>query len=442
MSQETKPLSLRKLAIHGSTWTIFGFGLTQAFRLVGNLVLTRLLFPEAFGIMVIVEMVANGIQMFSDMGIGAGVVRDRRGDEPQFLDTAWTLQAIRGCGLWIGTCIVAFPIAIAYHEPLLLQLLPLTGLSALLGGLTSTSVFSLRRNVEMKSLVLWEAGSQIFGLLCMIVLAWYLHSVWALALGSVIRAFVAMIGSYFLIPGRKPQFAWDRSAVTELVSFGKWIFLSTAMTFIIQWGDRSLLGLFMTKSDLGLFAIATIWSRIGVDVLLRLNSQVLFPIYSKLYNRGDGQLRNSIFKARLGLIALFVPAMWFLSLGGQWLIDLLYDRRYAGAGQMLQILSMGAVGAIIGTTAGNVLLSVGDAKRYMVLQSGRGLLLIVCIAIGANLGGTLGMVVGVAVSKIIDYPILVWAIRPHGVWMPALDLGTMVLSALLITGGHLLLSHG
>jgi O-antigen/teichoic acid export membrane protein len=428
--------SLKKLAFHGAAWTVFGFGTAQACRLAGNLVLTRLLAPEVFGIMVLVEMVLAGIQMFSDFGIGTGVVRSPRGNQQRFLDTAWTLQVMRGAGLWLATCVAAVPMAIVYEAPILMQLIPFAGLSALVGGFTSTSVLSLRRDVNIKPLVIWEISSQIFSLLCMIVLAWYLRSVWALAFGGVIRVLTAATTSQFLIPGRKPRFAWDRAAAHELVNFGKWIFLATALTFLIQWGDRSLLGLFMTKPMLGLFATATIWSRISVEVLLKINTQVMFPIYADLVNRSDPQLRRKMFKARLGLVLAFAPPMWALSLGGQWMIDFLYDLRYAGAGWMLQILAAGAIGAVINVPASSILLAAGDSKRHMMLQAGRGVLLIACIAAGAFVGDVKGMVIGVAASKVIDYPLLVWAIRRYGVWMPTLDLLAFAASGIVIFGGH------
>lgn len=431
--------SLKRIALFGSAWTILGFGTAQACRLAGNLVLTRLLAPEAFGIMVLVEMVLAGVQMFSDFGLETGVIRHRRNNDQRFLDTAWSLQVIRGVLLFLATCIAAIPMADIYQAPILLHLVPLAGFSALIGGFTSTSVFLLRRDVNLKPLVIWEISSQIVSLLCMIGLAWYLRSVWALALGGVIRAAVAATISRQLIPGRSSHFAWDRTAALELVHFGKWIFFATAITFLIQWGDRGLFGLFMNKSMLGLYATATVWSRIAVDVLRRLNAQVMFPIYADLFNRGDPQLRRKLFKARLGLVILFVPPMWALSLGGQWMIDLLYDPRYADAGWMLQILAAGAIGSVINVPASGILLAAGNSKSHMTLQAGRGLVLIVCIAAGAYLGDVKGMILGVAASKVIDYPLLAFAIRRYGVWMPALDLLTFGISGIVIFGGRALL---
>ena len=61
------PLSLKKRAINGSIWSVTGFGTGQFLRLVSNLLLTRLLFPEAFGILALVQVVLHGIKMFSDV---------------------------------------------------------------------------------------------------------------------------------------------------------------------------------------------------------------------------------------------------------------------------------------------------------------------------------------------------------------------------------------
>ena len=67
------PLSLKKRAVNGSIWSVTGFGAGQFLRLVSNLLLTRLLFPEAFGILALVQVVLQGIKMFSDVGISTSL---------------------------------------------------------------------------------------------------------------------------------------------------------------------------------------------------------------------------------------------------------------------------------------------------------------------------------------------------------------------------------
>ena len=88
--------SLAARALRASAITMGGFVASQALRLASNLVLTRLLFPEAFGLMALVTVFVMALVMLSDIGTGPAIMGSRRGDDPAFLDTAWTIQILRG----------------------------------------------------------------------------------------------------------------------------------------------------------------------------------------------------------------------------------------------------------------------------------------------------------------------------------------------------------
>ena len=117
-----------------------GHGASVLIRLASSLILTRLLFPEVYGVMSLVWMVMYGLAMFSDVGLGPAIIRDKRGDDPVFLNTAWTVQAIRGAVLWGGSCLAASPMAAFYGQPELAQLIPVAGLTALIAGFNSTAL--------------------------------------------------------------------------------------------------------------------------------------------------------------------------------------------------------------------------------------------------------------------------------------------------------------
>ena len=96
---ETQPKdSLRDRAMRGTVWTAVGYGAAQLLRFGSNLALTYLLFPEAFAAMVIVNTFIMGLHLFSDVGIIPAIVQNKRGDEPDFLNTAWSIQIARGFG--------------------------------------------------------------------------------------------------------------------------------------------------------------------------------------------------------------------------------------------------------------------------------------------------------------------------------------------------------
>src|SRR5262245_15906691 len=108
--------AVRAAAVGSAVWTIVGFGTMQVLRFGFNLVLTRLIAPEVFGVMAIVNLCVQALHMFSDLGIRQCVVHHARGDDADFLNTAWTLQILRGLLLWALAAAVALPAAAFYSE--------------------------------------------------------------------------------------------------------------------------------------------------------------------------------------------------------------------------------------------------------------------------------------------------------------------------------------
>ncbi len=112
---------LASKASTGAVWTIAGHGGEQIVRLASNLIVTRLLLAEYFGLMALVSVFLIGLQLFSDIGIGPALVQNKR-EDPGFVNTVWTIQVFRGLAL----CAIAFPLAPLfaefYGEPILTAL--------------------------------------------------------------------------------------------------------------------------------------------------------------------------------------------------------------------------------------------------------------------------------------------------------------------------------
>jgi O-antigen/teichoic acid export membrane protein len=153
-------ISLRRRLLAGASWSMTGYVLAQAMRLATNLLLTHLLAPEHFGLMALVNVLMIGLAMFSDIGIGPGIIQSARGTDQRYLDTAWTLQFLRGIAMWVCCVIATWPFARFYEQPLLVWIVPVAGLSAVISGLNSTKIFTLQREIDLRRLTLLELGSQ------------------------------------------------------------------------------------------------------------------------------------------------------------------------------------------------------------------------------------------------------------------------------------------
>ena len=67
------------------------------------MILTRLLVREVYALMDVTMVFLQGLHMFADVGIGTSIVQSKRGDDRDFLNTAWTVQVLRGLVLWGAT---------------------------------------------------------------------------------------------------------------------------------------------------------------------------------------------------------------------------------------------------------------------------------------------------------------------------------------------------
>src|SRR5271156_6582784 len=108
--QEAAALQSRKLekkAARGTVFLIVYLGISLALRMLSNVVLARLFSPEYFGLMTLLTTGLVGLNLFSHIGLADSVIQNPRGDEPVFLNTAWTLQVARGTGLWFFTILLA-----------------------------------------------------------------------------------------------------------------------------------------------------------------------------------------------------------------------------------------------------------------------------------------------------------------------------------------------
>src|SRR6266478_9581535 len=85
------PPTVRQAAARGAVWTVAGYASVMVLRFGFNLLLTRLVAPKVFGVMAIINLLIQSLHMFSDLGISQCVTRHDRGDDPHFLNTAWTV---------------------------------------------------------------------------------------------------------------------------------------------------------------------------------------------------------------------------------------------------------------------------------------------------------------------------------------------------------------
>ena len=402
--------------MRSSAWTAMGYGGAQAMRLASNLILTRLLFPEAFGMMALVSVFLIGLTMFSDVGTAPSILQHKRGDEPDFLNTAWTIQVGRGVLLFLATCAMAVPVAAFYDQPAMAMMLPVAGFSLVIHGFEPTRIETETRHLRVGRLTLLDLCAQGLGIVSMVVMAWAMQSVWALVFGWIVSAVVRLVLMSVFLPGPRNHLRWEPDAARDLMHFGFWLFLSTACGFMVAQGDKAILGKYLTLEHLGLYNIGFFLASFPLMLGQTVTGRVLIPLYRESPPSASAENFARIRRMRFGLTAGLFVILAFMAFAGEWLVGVMYDARYASAGAILVVIAVTQIPQVIGMTYDQSALAAGDSRNYFLLTAARAIFLVTGLIIGAEHMGLLGALIGQAVAGIAVYPLLVWLAHKHGAW--------------------------
>ena len=394
-------------AIRGSLWTVVGFGGGQVLRLGANLILTRLLAPEAFGLMALINVFLVGLEMLSDIGVHAAIIHNKRGDDPEFLCTAWTIGVIRGFLLWLVACLIAWPAAIFYNEPRLMLMIPVSGLIVLITGFQTTAMAQHNRHMHLERLTVLQLAAQAINLLAMVLLAWQMRSVWALVIGGVVGATMQVTLAHFLLPGIRHRFVLNREDVREIVRFGKWLFFATAIGYLAgQASDKLALGKLIDRDTLGVYSMAFMLAQLPSSVVTVLIGRVLYPALAEASRQDCSRFGEKLRRARS---AIWPPLMMLvLGLGffGPLTFRLLWDPRYHAAGWMLQLMLAVVWLDGLNCSLNAALLARGDSLASAVQNS---IMLVIGIP-GMILGYTVfempGLIMGLAAGRLCAHAAL------------------------------------
>jgi O-antigen/teichoic acid export membrane protein len=430
--------SLKKQAIRGTIWTFAGYGLSQGIRLVSNLILTRLLVPQIFGLMTLVNTFFIGLNLFSDVGIGPSIIQNKRGNEPDFLNTAWTIQVIRGFIIWFCTFLLAWPLSRFYH-PDVLWLFPLVGFCAVLSGFNSTALFTLNRQLSLGKLTLLDLAIQVIGIIIMIVWAWLSPTIWAIIFFMFLTSLLKMISSHWLVPEQRNHFKWDKKAFQEIISLGKWIFVSTAVSFLASQADRLILGRLFSLQMLGVYTVAFTLADIPRQVIANICSKVIFPTISSYQALPRKSLRAKILpKYRLIIFGAAGIIVLMTSFGDCAIA--LYDYRYNDAAWMLPVLSLGIWPVVLFYIDSSILLASGNSFYAAWGNFSKFTYMVVGLPLAFfSMGGLEGRGVEAAIIAIAFNDVPEYIVMAYGMWREKMQFLLMHLQATLLMLGAIAL---
>jgi O-antigen/teichoic acid export membrane protein len=428
-------------------WIVGGMVLNNGIRLFSNLLLTRLLAPDLYGLMSVGNVMVSALVLLSDIGLVQSVMQNPRGEEPRFLNTVWSVRIVRGFILSTILLLIAGALTSArtwapglvqgtYGDPRLVTILLVLAIFPIVDGFESTNLSIHRRHVQLRAVVLTDVVAQVAATVLMLLIALWRPAVWVLPAGWVCSSLIRTALSYAISgPGNRP--AWDRSIASEIWHFSKWILISSSLTFAYRDGDRFVLGGLFNASEMGLYGVSILLLAAAKQVVSSLSGSIGMPALAQVARTRPHDLAQAYRRCRLPIDLICLGTGGLMFGAADLIIRCLYDARYQGAAPIFQLLALILV-AHRYIVFDDFLVATGNTRQLFkrgVLQI---IVLVVVLPLGYHLGAMRGAVIGVLAANFSVVPLILFLEWRAGVFNWRAELKVLPMFVLGAAVGHLL----
>lgn len=332
---------------------------TNILRMASSMVLTRLLVPEAFGIVGLIGSISFILSMISDLGFQAFVIRHKDGNEPRFLDVIWTIRLLRSAALCVILIVLARPIAMLLGNVGLSLAIAASALQFLIDGGSSLSVITALRERQLPRLSALDILGVVTQVIASIAFALVWRNYWAIIAAILVSSMVRTVLSYVLFPNSRRRFGFDRDYSGELWKFARFVTGSSIITMLLMQSDKVVLARVIPLDMLGLYMLAGNLALAPMAFTVAYASRVLYPAYARVWRDNPDDLKREFYVGRWKVSMLYMLAAGGLIGVAPLLVAILYDERYAGAALYLRWLAVTPLLSLASMSANEVLTASG-----------------------------------------------------------------------------------
>ncbi|PQF21039.1 lipopolysaccharide biosynthesis protein [Enterococcus mundtii] len=296
---------------------------------ISNMILARLLTPEAFGVVATVTMIISFADMFSDSGFQKFLVQHEFDNERHKLlstNVAFTINLIVSVLLWFLIAIFNGQIAELVGSSGLGIVIVIAGISLPITSFSSIQSAIFRRNFDYKTLYYARIVSAFIPLVITVPLAFAGLSYWSLVIGSIIGNLATAIILTSLSKW-KPKIRFYKKEFFEMIGFSSWSLLESLGTWLTSYVGTFIVGSILNGYYLGIYK-TTMTTVNGIfAIVTSATTTVLFSTLSRLQNNKEEYDRTyldfinivSIFIIPLGVgIYIYKEMVTTILLGSQW----------------------------------------------------------------------------------------------------------------------------
>lgn len=387
--------NLKQKATSGIIWTAVQKYSTMTISFIAGMILARLLTPEDFGSIGMLEIFMYMAQVFIDSGFGSALIQKKNPTQTDY-STIFYFNIGMSIVLYAILFISAPYIAEFYHMPDLCLILRVQGLVLFINSLNVIQQNIIRKNLQFKKLSKITITTSFITLAVTIILAYCGWGVWALVAQNYMIALVPCI-FFWLTTDWHPTLVYSWKSFRELFSFGAFMFLTHLFETFSNKISGLLIGRWFNPATMGFYSRAESTANLASLSIAGVMISTTYPLYASVQDDKE-RLGNIIKRITSTLAYVTYPFLFILILIAKPLFIILFSEKWTPCVPYFQMLCLAGLATCLQAVNYQSIAAIGKSRirfYWTIVNQTVAFTLQLC---GVVFWGMKGLLIGMVIS--------------------------------------------
>ncbi|MGX1639418.1 lipopolysaccharide biosynthesis protein [Sphingobacterium sp. NPDC055431] len=330
-------MSLKSTATSGLLWTIsqqFGF---QGINFLVQIILARVLLPESFGIIALLQIfIAIGLSLV-DSGMASSLIRNKNVDDDDY-STVFYLNIFISLVVYLLLVVVSPYIAIFYNMPILVNIIKVYCLSFIISAFSIVQVTQLTKKMMFKEQMLMQLPSLIVAGVVSILMAYNGWDVWSIVVYNLLQNFLMTL-QYWIKSKWRPKRVFNLQKLKYHFNFGYKLTLAGLLNAIFDNIYGVVIGKFFSPQILGFYNRAELFQLFPGKNISTAVEKVTYPMFADIQD--DNEKLKRYYREIFGFVVFFLtPTMVILCAIAEPFFRLLLTEKWSPMVPYFQVLTI------------------------------------------------------------------------------------------------------
>lgn len=379
---------LHKKIASATKWSTVTQVVSKIITPLTNMILARILTPDAFGVIATITMIISFVDMFTDSGFQKYLIQHEfksLKDKYRSANVAFWTNFGLSILLWLIIALFNEHIATMVGNPGLGIVIIVACIQIPMTSFSSIQMALYRREFDFKTLFIVRAVGILIPFIVTIPLAFLGLSYWSLIIGMISMQLFNAVFLTLKSPW-KPKLFYDIKLLKRMMSFSIWSLIEAISIWLTAWVDAFIIGYYLNQYLLGIYKTSTVMVNSLMALVTASIVPVLFAALSRLQN--DNKKFNNMYFKFQRLVAMFVfPLGVGVYLYSDLATQIMLGNQWDEASNVIGIWALtSAIMIVFGHFSSEVYRAKGKPKLSFVAQMLHLIVLIPTVILAVNYG--------------------------------------------------------